>query len=293
MNNKKLDFIVVGTAKAGTTSLFHVLKNHPDIFIPEKKEMNFFNHGTDSKIGPNEKYLNDYPLEIENINQYFDYYKNSKKINGDISPVYLYNYKTTIKNIKKYCGDEIKIIIILRNPINRAYSQYMHAIREGWEDKNFYNALMDEREREANGISYNFYYAKFGNYYLQVKAFIEEFKNVRIYFYEELFNDIFYKDLFEFLEVEKIKIKKTPQLNKTGTPKLFFLKKVLDVLKSIKILKIFIEYLGLKDYYLKIKYWNLKKDKMDNTSYNYLKKYFEDDIKKLEKLLNRNLDFWS
>jgi hypothetical protein len=292
MVEKKLNFIVVGTAKSGTTSLFNVLKNHPDIFIPEKKEMNFFNYGTDSKIGPNKKYLDDYPEQIYDINQYHNHYKDSAKINGDISPVYLYNHETTIKNIKKYCKDDIKIIIILRNPIDRAFSQYMHAIREGWENKDFYNALISEEDRKKRGISYNFYYARFGKYYLQVKSFIEEFKNVKIYFYEELFDDKFYKDLFTFLEVKKIKIQKTPRLNATGVPKLFILKKSLDFLKSIKILKIVANYLGLKQFYIKIKFWNLKKNIMDDKSRNYLKNYFKKDIKSLEKLLNKNLSSW-
>ncbi len=293
-----INFIVVGTAKAGTTSLFYAIKKHPKIFIPEQKEMYFFDHKNfNSKIGATKRftdYHNSSPPQITSIDDYIKFYKDidDKIFCGDITTSYLYNYKYSIPEIKKYCSKEVKIIIILRNPVERTYSQYLHGIREDFEDLSFFDAIRSEDKRKKNNYSYNYNYKDYGKYYQQVKAFMENFNNVKIYFYEELFSEQFYNSFFEFIGVNPIKVKQTPMMNKTGVPKSIILQHFLDMARYNKNVVKFFKLLGFEKFYLKIKYFNLKKPEMDLKSREYLNNYFKSDLQNLEKLLSKDLSHW-
>lgn len=295
---KKINFLVVGTAKAGTTSLFHSIKNHPKIFIPEQKEMNFFNSDHfDTKIGATDKFTDDYnyrPAPIKDVEEYLKFYKgiDNDIMCGDITPTYLYNYKYSIPAIKKHCSEDVKIIIILRNPVDRTYSHYFHSIREGWEKYPFFKAINSEEERLKKNYSYRYSYKEYGNYFKQVKAFQENFQNVKIYFFEELFTDEFYNDFFNFIDVSPIKISKTEKMNSTGLPKSKIIQRFLDLCRSNKKVVKFFKKLGFEPIYLKIKYSNLKKPTMDSKSKIFLKNYFKSDLMKLEKLLGKNFSHW-
>jgi hypothetical protein len=107
--NKKIpNFILVGTVKSGTSFLLKYLRQHPDLFIPNSNQLHFH-----SKLnffsGPFDKHYK------SKQQRYFkEYIKNfegsvSEKKIGEIATDYLYSYKNSIKSIKKYIGDEVKI----------------------------------------------------------------------------------------------------------------------------------------------------------------------------------------
>jgi len=121
-NNKpKIDFFCVGAPKSGTSWLYYCLKEHPEIFLPEKKEINFF-----SKPFPS--YTSDRDF---NFNKGFEWYKkyfanyDKNKIIGEFSVNYL-NDKNTPSLIRQYYPNS-KIIIILRNPTYRFLSHFKYA----------------------------------------------------------------------------------------------------------------------------------------------------------------------
>ncbi len=129
------DFLIVGAAKSGTTSLQHYLVNHPEIFLNEKKELRFFSGLENNYVGPDDDIINKIvTLTISEYKRYFKLAKQNQKI-GDISPDYLARYRQSIKNIKKYLDDP-KIVIILRNPVTRAFR--IISIKEGRVEKLFY-----------------------------------------------------------------------------------------------------------------------------------------------------------
>lgn len=120
------DFLIVGAQKAGTTTLHHYLSLHPDIHFPEKKEIHFF----DKKN-----------INSDNV---FKYSKNfsqakSSQFCGEATPIYMY-YPEALHNIHREIGD-LKIIIIVRQPVFRAYSHYWHEIKNGYEYKSFVDSI--------------------------------------------------------------------------------------------------------------------------------------------------------
>tara|TARA_B100001093_G_C26845339_1_gene1022509 strand:- start:367 stop:1194 length:828 start_codon:yes stop_codon:yes gene_type:complete len=110
----KLDFLIIGSQKAGTTSIFEVLKNHAEIFMPPEKELNYFFDEKSYKKGED---------------FYHSYFSDAQygKVLGEASPGYIVHPKAA-RRIHAY-NPNIKLILTVRNPIDRAYSQYWHKRR--------------------------------------------------------------------------------------------------------------------------------------------------------------------
>jgi len=289
---KKPDFLIVGAAKSGTTSLFHYLNNHPKIYIPYIKECRFFSQlPTNFKGLGAEFFVNS---GIRDKNDYFGLFENYEdKVCGDISNDYLYYYDASISNIKRYLGKDVKIIIILRNPIDRAYSNYMHHVRDGWEDCSFEEALIKESWRIKHNWAWPYHYVKVGMYFNQVKAYLENFNNVKVFLFEDLKKELFYKELFNFIGVDYIKIETNKVYNFSGIPKI---KSIQNLIRTDNFLKKIIKSLissSSKDKLLyHIQRINLRKIEMKEETREYLKEIYKDDVYKLSDLIKRDLSFW-
>jgi hypothetical protein len=104
------NFLIIGSQKAGTTSLYNILKQHPEVFMPEKKEVNFFFLDSEFRKG------------IEYYQRFFADIPPGKKAYGEASPGYICHPQAPAR-IKEYLP-EVKLVLTVRNPIERAYSQY-------------------------------------------------------------------------------------------------------------------------------------------------------------------------
>ncbi|RMF05764.1 sulfotransferase, partial [Candidatus Woesearchaeota archaeon] len=203
MSSKLPNFIVVGAQKSGTTSIYNYLRQHPEVYLPDRKECWFLSEAKPGKI-PGDVTEKDMVRTIEQYRKLFSKVKNEKAI-GEVSPDYLFYHKNTIKNIKKYFPkpEKVKIIIILRNPVDRAYSAYYHLRREGREKLPFEDAIKKEKERIKKGAGLGWRYTQMGFYYEQVKDFIENFPETRVYLFEDFKKDPagIMKDILKFIGV--------------------------------------------------------------------------------------------
>jgi hypothetical protein len=145
------NFLIAGVMKGGTTSLFHYLVQHPDVLPPFRKEIKYF--GCNYFKG-DAWYRAHFPLQQK--------LSDGIKLTGEASPYYIY-HPTAHKRIADNLP-QIKIIIILRNPAERAYSHHQHMVRVGREPLSFEDAIRAEPERlagEAKKISLNPRYPTF------------------------------------------------------------------------------------------------------------------------------------
>ena len=136
---KKPDFLIVGAQKCGTTSLFGEIKLHPNFLsnANTKKEIHYF----DNYYHYGKKwYLSNFPLK-----EIFYKDKNDKKITGEASPYYMF-HPHSIRRIHNLFPS-MKLIVMLRNPIDRAFSHYNHMVRYGLENLTFEDALKAEEGR--------------------------------------------------------------------------------------------------------------------------------------------------
>ncbi|MBI2471502.1 MAG: sulfotransferase domain-containing protein [Planctomycetes bacterium] len=301
MVTKLPNFLVVGAAKSGTTSLYYYLKQHPQVYLSRVKECKFFSNMTADYVGPGDD--EDLNMQIiKSIDEYTSLFSTvtHEKAIGDISPDYLYYYENSIKNIKSLLGDKVRIVIILRNPVDRAYSNYLHHRREGIEKLSFEDALIEEDYRISQNWGWGWHRTKSGFYYKQVKAFIENFPHVRVYLYEDLENNVLglVKDMFAYLNVDTSFAPDTNiKFNVSGIPKNKFINDFLTKPNlPKKIIKTFLKSFLPDDQIKRLKETlrsrNLDKPKMKPETKKYLNDLYKEDIIKLQNLINRNLSHW-
>ncbi len=304
------DFFVLGTAKAGTTNMHTYLSQHPSIKMPEMKESWFFscyNEGSDDPYkGPN------YPGGVTSIKEYSNLFSGATldSVLGDCSPSYLYSHIETITNIKKIYGTnqtwkKLKFFISLRNPIERAWSQYWTMRRHIYEDLPFKEAILEETisKRLHQGKDPFFDYIGFGNYSSQIKAYKNAFgeENIKIYLFEDWKKDqvAVCKDMFSFIGVDPsfTPTKKGTIQNISGKPQIPALNKFVLQKNPIKaILRNTIGVFMSREMRLKTKYFLLKSTvkpmTMPDEIHSILIKRYTDEINYLQEYLKINLQHW-
>lgn len=289
--------MIAGAAKSGTTTLCKYLDLHEQVFIPEKKEPKFFlsQHYLDKLNGPDKKTVVD--SIVKNFDEYCGLFPddNNLKALGEGSVDNLYFHKESIPLIKEYLG-ETKIIIILRNPVIRAFSAYKHLVRNGLETETFERSIELEEERIRSSYMPLWHLKNAGLYYGQVKAFKEHFKQVHIIIFEAFSKNTqkIMDDTFRFLEVEPIQIKSYEVYNKSALPKNRALYQRIYrnqnlLRKTLSLIATEGKYDQLKKMY-KSKFF--KSDHIKEDTYLQLKAQFIDDIEKLEKLIDQDLSIW-
>lgn len=295
---KKPNFIIAGFPKCGTTSLHHYLSEHPQIFMPSQKELHFFTYEILSKLknGPKDGAVK--KTQIQDSKKYLDFYRNVKNeiAVGDASPSYI-NYPNQFLKIKEYLEDP-KFIIVLRDPINRAYSNYLHLKREQRETLTFKEAVNRENKRIKDKYS-DFWYYKFNStYYDKILKAKETFKEVLIITSEELNenHEATMKKVYKFLDVDCnfITKRKSNRFNKGGYyKKNLFTKIIFQPSKFKNLIKKFIKPTpSLKILLARVaSVFRAKTEEIDEETVLYLTKHFKQDVKKL-KSLNINTSNW-
>ena len=144
----KLEFVCVGVQKAGTTSLHDMLNMHSQIGLPRVKEARFVE--IDEFFALGKQWF---------FNTYFDQKLLSKRCTGYINP----NIQLSLVNLdrlKETFGSDLRVILMLRNPIDRAYSHYWMSRLRGIEKEEFLSAVVQEEDRLRSSASHPGYVTK-------------------------------------------------------------------------------------------------------------------------------------
>ena len=159
------NFLIIGSMKSGTTTLYHLLKSHPDIFMADNKEPQYFSD--DRKFGKG----------TERYESLFKNYNNEKAI-GEASTNYAKHpsFKNVPERIKKVIPDA-KLIYVLRDPVDRIYSHFVH---------NYYMGRIENDVEKA--INNNAHYINVSKYYHQIEQYLEYFDkdNIKIILLDDL-----------------------------------------------------------------------------------------------------------
>ena len=285
----KVDFFIVGAAKAGTTSLYSYLNKHPEIEMSTIKEPDYFSN---EFIEQQSLY---YKKEsIKSLNKYHSLYSDTKNlIRGEASVSYLF-YEKVPKKIFKY-NSRSKVIIMLRNPSDRAYSHYLMDKRLGFVRESFENIVHKKSTHKNSALFYQ-QYIELGQYAFQIKNYFDVYskKNILIIDYD----DFIYKSsevmnkVCVFLNVENRSFSNTNKVyNKYTNPS----NKLVKVLYTFRFLREFIGNFFSESLKIKIQalfFTDEKKPTLNSEIQIFLKEYYKVELEKLSKLLNQNYSKW-
>ena len=285
----KVNFFIAGAPKSGTTSLYQYLCQHKEIEMCSIKEPDFFSC---TALKKEQTYYGNDP--IQNLEKYNKLFSNKKDLlRGEASVSYLF-YDDVAKKIKKY-NEKAKIIIILRNPVDRAFSHYLMDYRLGLVSENFED-IINKRINHKNALLYYQQYVSVGEYYHQVERYIKVFgpEKLLIINYEDFKNNL--ADTFEkiclFLNVSHtFKVDFTKSYNSFKRPRSKIVRWVYSFTRLRKILSQIIPKIAI-NYIIKMLFTESKKPKLSSDARKFLVSHYKDDIINLSKLLNQDLSSW-
>ncbi|MUU77874.1 sulfotransferase family protein [Winogradskyella endarachnes] len=280
------NFFVVGAQKAGTTTFYEIFSKHKEVFIPQKKELRFFSYHYKKGI---DWYLKKY-FNLSSIHSY--------KAVGEVDPGYISNSLVPAR-IRQDIGENVKIIMIMRQPVKRAYSAYNMFKKfnspefKNWTIESFENQLNKENRGEVNS---NFIAQ--GLYYQNYQAYKKEFgaENIKLIVFEDFIGNKrleIVDEICEFLGILKFEKQVVPvHANKASLPKhkwLNFLYNSNPLMQRIRnILKSFPKLQGMIKNLL-----TTAPRKLSNAEINNITQlYFQDDINLLEKELGYKIAKW-
>lgn len=291
------NFVLAGITRGGTTSLYYYLKQHPEIGFPDMKEPKYFSSlGLDlPQKGPGD--INVYKKMILSFEDYQKLYKNidGYKVVGDASSPYLYHYDVTAKAIKEKLGD-VPILVMLRNPIERAYSAYSNHVRDGRENETFEKALELENSRVNSNWDMMWAYKDVGRYAKPIEVYLATFSKVKVLIFDEFIQDPqkYLKEIFIFLGVDpNVEIDTSQKYSHSGKPKNWFF----SLLSNKKYtfmgdLRKIVMSLVPRKYLEKIASKMFDKSDIDPKIREQLQKFYKKDVEHLEQLINKDLSYW-
>lgn len=300
--NRRPNFLVIGAAKSGTTSLYYALRQHPDVFMPAVKEPRFFAYADAQPAlrGPGDVRTHEEAGTVYTWGAYCDLFREATRESavGEASPNYLYSAAAP-RHIHARLP-EVRLVALLRNPVDRAYSHFLHLVRSGREPLRDFGAALDaEAERIAQGWEWSWHYQQMGFYHRQLTRYLEYFprEQLAVYLFDDFVADpvAVVQQVYRHLGVDA---QFTPDMaarhRATGMPRSERLQRLIhNADHGLRQLARYLLPEAVREWLLvRVKSANLEKPPLDPAVRARLTAVYRDDILQLQDLLDRDLTGW-
>ena len=308
------NFFVVGAARAGTTSLQYYLEQHPEIFVCPVKETNFFALADRSRLSASElgfpapqdaAWVARLSCRAETWSEYESLFQDAgaAKAIGEVAPLYLYSPRAP--NHIRERVPHAKIIVMLRQPVERAFSAIVKARLSDVEDplSEFESLLHRERSDEMSGTGGDLHILRHGYYARQLERYFSAFgrESVSVSLFDEFErdSDAILRRMFEFLDVDpSLRIDTSTRYNKAGAVKNRLLETAIYKPRALKRMArrlLPVRVVGtLQRFQRRLIDWNVgAKTELPAESRRELTlRFYDDEIRDLESTLDRDLSHW-
>jgi len=313
--SKLPNFFVVGAGKAGTTSLYHYLRQHPQIYMsPVKEPCYFAAELRPDNLSPDfARYIARQTRELPGflgdrmpvkplgwlVTDWNDYVRLFQKVRdekaiGEATASYLWSQTSAVNISARIPG--AKIIMILRDPAERALSQYMHHLAEGFTRYTFRQQIEKSARAGGRELSILHPFLEVGLYYRQVKRYLDRFprENIRIYWYEDDWRNPrrMLADVHQFLGVDPAFVpdtsRKSLEQRTPRVPAVNYLLKKSNLWTSVKGLVPPMLHSQLRS----LAFRGGRRMAMSPGDRRFLIDYYREDILQLSALLGRDLSRW-
>jgi hypothetical protein len=295
-------FLILGAYKSGTTSLHFYLKQHPDVFMSRIKEIRYLTYAGHQEAPLTTAEIDSLFWPIRSLQDYEALFAGSEAsvARGDVSPCYFSFPEQTILGIKRLVPDA-KLVLILRHPVERAYSSYCYHVRLGYEEvmdfRKVFRLEAEGRPRRADGRQRTDFLRCF--YAAALQCYFDAFPRERFFIrlYDDLVDDPgrFMRELFAFIGVDdsfvpdfevRHNVSQWPRI--PGVPGLYrAVNRIMGALQRYQPrVHHAIRATGLLEYRFK------KTPPMDPGFRQELVEYYRSDILRTQELIGRDLSGW-
>jgi hypothetical protein len=294
------NFVIAGAARAGTTALSEVVRRHPQAFLTEPKEPHYFAFAGRQVAftGPGDAQTIN-RVAVTDEDDYLALYPHEHEYTalGDGSVSTLYYFEHAIPQVRRINPD-MRVVIILRDPVERAYSSFQYLRVRGFEpETDFRAALEAEPQRRAAGWHHLWHYVEMGRYAEQVAAFVDAFGRHRVHvlFYDDLQQrpEAVTADLYRFLSLPPLpQPRELPRVNVSGRPKYERVQQAIVWAGQREILRSGLKRVVPFSVRERVRSAVLARDELDEETRTLLRPRFEDDNRALAAVLGRPLPAW-
>jgi len=234
------DFLVVGAARSGTTALYQYLSQHPRVFLTEPKEPHYFALAgtTPDFTGPGDRQTIN-RLAVTDPGRYRELFRPARpgQVRGEASVSTLY-YPRAVDRVREEVP-AARLVCLLRNPADRAFSAYSFMRTRGWEPcARFEDALDDESRRIDAGWHHIWHYTAMGRYGEQLRHVLRVFPRdqVLVLRYDDLVSDAdaLLAQVYGFLDLPAIRHDVTPDPHRSGEPRVKLLSRIVSTHHPVK-----------------------------------------------------------
>lgn len=286
------DFLVIGAYKSGTTTLQQHLAAHPQVFVPKRKEPNFFAYkDAEPGVGP--------PAAARAITRMEDYLRlfegvTDERAVGEVSPEYLAHPGAAEAIHRRLPA--VRLVAVLRNPVERAYSDFLMYRRDGLEQEDDFGRALDAQDaRQAQGLPTGYYVAT-GFYGAQLARYTERFcpEQLSVHLFEDLVRtpDVVMGDIFRFLGVDGIALQGGDVYNASGIPTNPLVRAAYGVRRRLGPMAGTLVPARLRPGIERLMQRGLRKDPMPASARARLAGVYAEDVALLERLIGRDLSHW-
>ena len=301
MTQTRPNFLVVGAARSGTTGLVEGLRSHPRVFVTDPKEPHFFAlHETGAHFtAPGDQHTIN-RVAVTERQAYLDLYPqvHDYLALGDASVSTLYYAETAVPAVLEMNPD-MKLVVMLREPVARAFSSHQYMRARGLEPvEDFLDAVALEEERKRAGWHHIWHYTAMSHYSDSLRVLYSAFprEQVGVWFYDDLSSDYeaTVSQILRFLEVPHIEGEASgiPRVNVSGQPKYAALHKAISVATANERLRSFVK--SRTSYRLRerVRRAALRSDPLPAEAQHKLGPQFQTDLVKLRELIDGPVPRW-
>jgi len=297
-SRRKPNLLLVGMPRCASTALSVVLGQHPDLFVCDPKEPHFLAmHGFEGEVrGPGTKeFERESRIGHERWRQLFEHREERYLVDASVTTA---SYpEVAIPNIERYCAPDTKVLVMLRDPVERAYSSYMYCVARGWEDGSFERCLEEERRRIEENWQHLWYLTHLGRYRERLEPFYAAFpeSDIHLMVSEEFSIDPggTMRGLYEFLDISPAEIDASARLNSGGKPRNTLVRGLSTFLHGQPMLRKGVRRLTTRGFRESLRSRHLVKEDMAKDTRASLESTFADTRSWVQDRLGRRLPEWN
>jgi hypothetical protein len=292
------DFLVIGAARCGTTALTSFLGEHPDVFVSTPKEPHFlaFPEGAPRFAGLGDDDLINREA-VRDEQEWRDLFRGrSERRRGEGSVTTLAYPDASIPAIQRFCAPSCRLVVMLRDPVDRAFSSWLYLRSRGYDAGSFEECLAAEEERTRAGWSHMWQLARLSRYAEQLTPFVAAFEDrLLVVVQEEFAADPSgqLRRVLEFLDVDPdVDIDPSRRVNTAGLPRSRAVTSALNTLRRSPALRRLVTAAVPQRQRERIRSANLDRTTIDPATRVRLATTLADDVRDLQLLLGRRLTMW-